>query len=203
MSEVILTFSSINDTLKGLEHSVHKHDSVITDLGNTKDKIISEIDKIQQEVTEHVEDSKMRFDNMDQDVKRFGNNFVVEMGDCKRTGDGLDKRLSKLEGICGRLDSVSDNLKKIKEGLNKHVSSLWSCVNGLNATVTSHSSFIDTIQDTHLDGIHGKIKQLNSSLLHVLKQFQSITEQDLTGMSHQCYNMLNAYSSITAAIINI
>ncbi|KAL6477256.1 hypothetical protein MHYP_G00130910 [Metynnis hypsauchen] len=182
LSEVILTFSSINDTLKGLEHSVHKHDSVITDLGNTKDKIISEIDKIQQEVTEHIEDSKLRFDNMDQDVKRFGNNFVVEMGDCKRTGDGLDKRLSKLEGICGRLDSVSDNLQKIKEGLNKHVSSLWSCVNGLNATVTSHSSFIDTIQDTHLDGIHGKIKQLNSSLLHILKQFQSITEQDLTGL---------------------
>lgn len=35
LSEVILTFSSINDTLKGLEHSVHKHDSVITDLGET------------------------------------------------------------------------------------------------------------------------------------------------------------------------
>ncbi|XP_072545039.1 EMILIN-1b [Salminus brasiliensis] len=182
LSEVILTFSSINDTLKGLEHSVHKHDSVITDLGNTKDKIISEIDKIQQEVTEHIEDSKTRFENVDRDVKRFGNNFVVEMGDCKRTGDGLDKRLSKLEGICGRLDSVSDNVQKIKEGLNKHVSSLWNCVNGLNATVTSHSSFIDTIQDTHLDGIHSKVKQLNSSLLHVLKQFQSITEQDFTGL---------------------
>uniref|UniRef100_A0A3B1JRQ4 Elastin microfibril interfacer 1b n=1 Tax=Astyanax mexicanus TaxID=7994 RepID=A0A3B1JRQ4_ASTMX len=172
LSEVILTFSSINDTLKGLEHSVHKHNSVITDLGNTKDKIISEIDKIQQEVTEHIEDN----------VKRFGNNFVVEMGDCKRTGDGLDKRLSKLEGVCGRLDSVSDSLQKIKEGLNKHVSSLWNCVNGLNATVSSHSSFIHTIQDTHLDGIHSKVKQLNSSLQHVLKQFQDITEQDLTGL---------------------
>lgn len=33
LSEVILTFSSINDTLKGLEHMVQKHSSVITDLG--------------------------------------------------------------------------------------------------------------------------------------------------------------------------
>ena len=33
LSEVILTFSSINDTLKGLEHTVQKHGSVITDLG--------------------------------------------------------------------------------------------------------------------------------------------------------------------------
>lgn len=183
LSEVILTFSSINDTLKGLEHVVQKHDSVITDLGNTKDKIISEIDKIQQEMTEHIEDSRVRFDNIDQDVRRFGNNFVVEMGDCKRTGDGLDKRLSKLEVVCSRFDSVSDNIQKIKEGLNKHVSSLWNCVSGLNNTVISHSEFIEIFQNTHLDDIHGKIKRLNSSMVHVLKEFQSLTENDLTGLT--------------------
>uniref|UniRef100_A0A8C1ZCL8 Elastin microfibril interfacer 1b n=1 Tax=Cyprinus carpio TaxID=7962 RepID=A0A8C1ZCL8_CYPCA len=182
LSEVILTFSSINDTLKGLEHVVQKHDSVITDLGNTKDKIISEIDKIQQEMTEHIEDSRIRFDNVDRDVRRFGNNFVVEMGDCKRTGDGLDKRLSKLEVVCGRLDSVSDNLQKIKEGLNKHMSSLWNCVSGLNNTVISHSGFIEILQNTHLDDIHGAIKRLNSSMVHILKEFQSLTENDLTGL---------------------
>ncbi|KTF72009.1 hypothetical protein cypCar_00033716 [Cyprinus carpio] len=182
LSEVILTFSSINDTLKGLEHVVQKHDSVITDLGNTKDKIISEIDKIQQEMTEHIEDSRIRFDNVDRDVRSFGNNFVVEMGDCKRTGDGLDKRLSKLEVVCGRLDSVSDNLQKIKEGLNKHMSSLWNCVSGLNNTVISHSGFIEILQNTHLDDIHGAIKRLNSSMVHILKEFQSLTENDLTGL---------------------
>ncbi|XP_030630719.1 EMILIN-1b [Chanos chanos] len=181
LSEVILTFSSINDTLKGLEHTVQKHDSVITDLGNTKDKIISEIDKIQQEVTEHIEDSKMRFDSVDRDIRRFGSNVVVEMGDCKRSGDGLEKRLSKLEGVCSRLDSVSDSLRRIKEGLNKHVSGLWNCVNGLNSTVTSHSGFINEFQNTHLDGIHGQIKRLNSSVVHVLKEFQNFIQQDFKG----------------------
>ncbi|MCJ8737244.1 hypothetical protein PDJAM_G00021840 [Pangasius djambal] len=176
LSGVILTFSSINDTLKGLEHSVRKHDSVITDLGNTKDKIISELDKIQQEVTEHIEDSKTRFDNIDRDIKRFGSNFI------ERTGNGLDKRITKLEGVCGRLDSVSENLQKIKEGLNKHVTGLWSCVNGLNMTVIHHSSFIDTMESTHLDGIHGKIKQLNSSVQHLLKEFRSLMEHDFTGL---------------------
>lgn len=173
LSGVILTFSSINDTLKGLEHSTRKHDSVITDLGNTKDKIISELDKIQQEVTEHIEDSKMRFDNIERDLKRY---FV------ERTGNGLDKRITKLEGVCGRLDSVSENLQKIKEGLNKHVTGLWSCVNGLNTTVIHHSSFIDTMETTHLDNIHGKIKQLNSSILHLLKEFRSLMEHDFTGL---------------------
>lgn len=181
LSAVILTFSSINDTLKGLEHTVQKHGSVITDLGNTKDKIISELDKIQQEVSEHVEESRERLDGMDRDVRRFESTLVVETGDCKRSGDGLEKRLSKMEGVCGKLDGVSDSLRRIKDGLNKHMTGLWSCVNGLNATVTSHGGVIDTIQTTQLDGVHGKIKNLNSSVQYILKEFHSLSEQDLAG----------------------
>ncbi|XP_041704240.1 EMILIN-1 [Coregonus clupeaformis] len=183
LSEVILTFSSINDTLRGLEHTVQKHGSIITDLGNTKNKIISELDKIQQEVTEHIEESRDRLDGVDRDVRRFESTLVVEMGDCKRSGDGLEKRLSKMEGVCGRLDGVSDSLQKIKEGLNKHVSGLWNCVNGLNATVISHGGVIENIQTTQLDGIYGKIKNLNSSVSHILKEFQNLSEQDLTGLT--------------------
>ncbi|XP_071238172.1 EMILIN-1-A-like isoform X1 [Salvelinus alpinus] len=182
LSEVILTFSSINDTLRGLEHTVQKHGSVITDLGNTKDKIISELDKIQQEVTEHIEQSRDRLDGVDRDVRRFESTLVVEVGDCKRSGDGLEKRLSKMEGVCGRLDGVSDSLQRIKEGLNKHMSGLWNCVNGLNATVISHGGIIESIQTTQLDGIHGKVKNLNSSVSHILTEFQNLSEQDLTGV---------------------
>ncbi|KPP70123.1 EMILIN-1-like [Scleropages formosus] len=170
LSGVILAFSSINDTLKGLEHSIQKHDSVITDLSNTKDKIITEIDKIQQEFSEHTEDSRIHFELVEK-----------EMGGCKTSRDGLEKRLSKMESVCGRLDSFSDSLQKIKDGLNKHVSGLWTCINGLNATIISHSDLIDTIQDTELNGIHTKIKKLNSSLLHIFSEFQSFLSQDFTG----------------------
>ncbi|XP_005929278.1 EMILIN-1 [Haplochromis burtoni] len=179
LSNVILTFSSINDTLKGLEHTVQKHDSVITDLGNTKDKIISEIDKVQQELTEHIEDNRNRLDKMDRDIRRF-ESTVLEMGDCKRSGDGLEKRLSKLEGVCGRLDGVSDSILKIKEGLNKHVSSLWTCVSGLNDTVIRHGGLLDFIQNGQ-DDIHSRVKNLNSSLNQVSRDLQSLSEHDLTG----------------------
>ncbi|XP_076011895.1 EMILIN-1b isoform X2 [Genypterus blacodes] len=181
LSEVILTFSSINDTLKGLEHTVQKHGSVITDLGNTKDKIISELDKIQQEVTEHIEDSRERLDGMDQNIQRFESTLLVEMGDCKRSGDGLEKRLSKLEGVCGRLDGVSDSVHKIKEGLNRHVTGLWTCVTNLNDTVIHHGGTLDFIQNNQ-DDIHTRMKSLNSSLSHVLKDLQGLNEQDLTGL---------------------
>ncbi|XP_050925374.1 EMILIN-1 isoform X2 [Lates calcarifer] len=181
LSEVILTFSSINDTLKGLEHTVQKHGSTITDLGNTKDKIISELDKIQQEVTEHVEESRDRLDGMDRDARRFESTLLVEMGDCKRSGDGLEKRLSKLEGVCGRLDGVSDSIHKIKEGLSRHVSSLWTCVSGLNDSVVQHGGILDFIQKNQ-DDVHSRMKNLNSSVNQVLKELQSISEHDLTGL---------------------
>ncbi|XP_041672564.1 EMILIN-1-like [Cheilinus undulatus] len=181
LSEVILTFSSINDTLKGLEHTVQKHGSVITDLGNTKDKIISELDKIQEEVTDHVEDSRERLEGMDRDIRRFENTLLVEMGDCRRSGDGLEKRLSKLEGVCGRLDSVSDSILKIKEGLNRHVSSLWTCVSGLNDTVIHHGGIMDIIQKNQ-DDVYTRMKTMNSSLNQVLKDLQGFSEHDLTGL---------------------
>ncbi|XP_022605747.1 EMILIN-1 [Seriola dumerili] len=181
MSEVILTFSSINDTLKGLEHTVQKHGSVITDLGNTKDKIISELDKIQQEVTEHVEESRDRLDGMGHDIRRFESTLLVEMGDCKRSGDGLEKRLSKLEGVCGRLDGVSDSIHKIKEGLNRHVSSLWTCVSGLNDSVIHHGGILDFIQKNQ-DNVQSRMKNLNSSVNQVLKDLQSFSDYNLTGL---------------------
>lgn len=39
MSEVILTFSSLKDRLKGVEHTVHKHSSFITDLGRSSARL--------------------------------------------------------------------------------------------------------------------------------------------------------------------
>ncbi|XP_029283568.1 EMILIN-1-like isoform X2 [Cottoperca gobio] len=181
LSEVILTFSAINDTLKGLEHTVQKHGSVITDLGNTKDKIISELDKIQQEVTEHIEESHERLHGMERDIRRFESTVLVEMGDCKRSGDGLEKRLSKLEGVCGRLDGVSDSILNIKEGLSRHVSSLWTSVSGLNESVVHHGGILDFIKKNQ-DDVYSRMKNLNSSLNQVLKDLESFSEHDLPGL---------------------
>jgi hypothetical protein len=54
-------------------------------------------------------------------------------------------------------------------------------VSGLNSTVIAHGEILDDIQNEQLDGIHGNIKNLNSSINHVLDAFQSFSEKDLTG----------------------
>lgn len=108
---------------------------------------------------------------------------MTEVRECRRSSDGLDRRLSKLEGVCGRLDSFSESLVRIKEGLNRHVSGLWSCVNGLNVTVTSQGDLIDNIQNVQLENVHSNIHSLNSSLVDLVKEFHNFIEQDFMGES--------------------
>uniref|UniRef100_A0A8C2A1M0 Elastin microfibril interfacer 2b n=1 Tax=Cyprinus carpio TaxID=7962 RepID=A0A8C2A1M0_CYPCA len=49
--------------------------------------------------------------------------------------DGLDGRVASIEGVCGRFEPMSDSLKRIKDGLNKHVNGLWTCVRQLNSNL--------------------------------------------------------------------
>ncbi|KAM7368237.1 hypothetical protein PAMP_014477 [Pampus punctatissimus] len=181
LAGVMVTFNSINDTLKGLGRTIQMHGNRLTDLTNTKDNIISEVDKLDKELMEHVDDSEIRFGSVDKEIQIIRSNYVTEVGECRRSSDGLDRRLSKLEGVCGRFDSFSDSLERIKEGLNRHVSGLWSCVNGLNVTVTSHGDLIDNIQNVQLENVHSKIYRLNSSVVDLVKEFHDFKEQDFMG----------------------
>uniref|UniRef100_A0A8C1SM35 Elastin microfibril interfacer 2b n=1 Tax=Cyprinus carpio TaxID=7962 RepID=A0A8C1SM35_CYPCA len=60
--------------------------------------------------------------------------------------DGLDGRVASIEGVCGRFDPMSDSLNRIKDGLNKHVNGLWTCVRQLNSTVLAHTRDINTFK---------------------------------------------------------
>ncbi|XP_023286034.1 EMILIN-1-like [Seriola lalandi dorsalis] len=177
----MVTFNSINETLKGLGRTVHTHWNMLTDLTNNKDDIVSEVNNLQKDLTEHAEDSRSRFDSLGREIQIIRSNYVTEVGECRRASDGLDRRLSKLEGVCGRFDSFSDSLERIKEGLNRHVSGLWSCVNGLNVTVTSQGDLIDNIQNVQLENVHTKIRRLNSSVLDLAREFHSFLEKDFMG----------------------
>ncbi|XP_026871731.2 EMILIN-1a [Electrophorus electricus] len=178
---VKLNIGVLNDTLKGLGHTVHRHGNTLINLGNSKDRIFSEIDKIQENLTEYIEDSQGRFNQVGREIENFSSNMLVELGECRRAGEGLEKRLLKLEEVCERLDSLSQNLQQIRDGLSRHVSGLWTCVNGLNTSVVSHGVAIDSIQNVHLENIQDKLTNLNSSLLHMHNKFQTFTEQDFTG----------------------
>ncbi|XP_043099074.1 EMILIN-2 [Puntigrus tetrazona] len=65
-----------------------------------------------------------------------------------RTMNGLlDGRMASIEGVCGQFEPMSDSLKRIKDGLNKHVSGLWTCVRQLNSTVLAHTRDINKFKE--------------------------------------------------------
>ncbi|KAJ7341419.1 hypothetical protein JRQ81_005492 [Phrynocephalus forsythii] len=88
LSEVILGFSSLNETLAGLQATVEKHRTDIRELGTTKDRIIAEINRVQQEVTEHVGESEERFRDLGREIDHFGGTLRVEASDCRRASGG-------------------------------------------------------------------------------------------------------------------
>ncbi|TRY59024.1 hypothetical protein DNTS_012408 [Danionella cerebrum] len=68
------------------------------------------------------------------------------------TVQGLDGRVTGIEGVCGKFDPMSDSLKRIKDGLNKHVNGLWTCVRQLNSTVLTHTRQINTFKASVFKG---------------------------------------------------
>lgn len=60
----------------------------------------------------------------------------------------MDSRIATVERLCGRLDPISASLERIKEGLNKHVSALWTCVDQLNGTLRAHADDLGGLAGT-------------------------------------------------------
>ncbi|KAM4694603.1 EMILIN-1 [Discoglossus pictus] len=170
LSNIIVTFSSINDTIHDLQETAGKHQTDIVELRTVKEKIISEINKIQQEVTEHIEYNR-----------KFVSTVHDETQDCRRSSAGLEDRVSKLENVCVQLDTVSGSLHKIKENLNKHISGLWNCVHEVNSTVRTHSAWFEKLHNSQLNGIHKRLNHLNSSMIVLTSEFQNFTVQDFMG----------------------
>ncbi|XP_053570930.1 EMILIN-2 [Bombina bombina] len=95
---------------------------------------------------------------------------VSEKGKCSENTQGIrkeisnvDARVSKLENVCGKLDTVSGSLQRIKEGLNKHVTSLWNCIHTINGTVRTHSRDIFSLRNS-VEVFNNQITEITSGL---------------------------------------
>ncbi|XP_067883676.1 EMILIN-1-A-like [Heterodontus francisci] len=186
LRDVILNFNSINSTLKGLQDFVdqqgHNMDILNTTFSERTNRLITGISRIQEEMIDHIEDTSNKFINFQNELGKFSRHMVVEIDECKDSSEGLGQRVSKLENICIKLDSVSQSLEKIKAGLNRHVSSLWNCQQELNTTLQMHSGMLQNIQDTHLGLLNQQITILNQSVAEIHTEIHNFTIQDFIGI---------------------
>ncbi|KAM5292697.1 EMILIN-1 [Ctenodactylus gundi] len=168
LSEVILTFSSLNDSLHELQTTVEGQGADLADLGATKDSIISEINRLQQEATEHITESEERFRGLEEGQ--------AQAGQCP----SLEGRLGRLEGVCERLDTVAGGLQGLREGLSRHVAGLWAGLRETNSTSQMQAALLEKLLGGQA-GLGKRLGALNSSL-HLLEgRLQQLSLKDLTG----------------------
>uniref|UniRef100_H9GLN4 Uncharacterized protein n=1 Tax=Anolis carolinensis TaxID=28377 RepID=H9GLN4_ANOCA len=199
LSEVILGFSALNETLAGLQATVEKHQTDLHELGGTKDRIIAEINRVQQEVTEHVSESEERFRGLGHEVQRFGVTLRTEASDCRRSSGSLTERLAKLEGSCEKLEQVSGTLRKVKEGLDKHLTALWGCLRDTNGTLRLHEALLDKIHGNQLPTVHRRLNSLNGSFQALQEELRILSLQDFTGQERS-EHPLSAPASANLAV---
>lgn len=168
LSEVILTFSSLNDSLHELQTAVEGQGSDLADLGATKDRIISEINRLQQEASEHVTESEERFRGLEEGQ--------AQASQCP----SLEGRLGRLEGICDRLDTVAGGLQGLREGLSRHVAGLWAGLREANDTSQTQAALLEKLLGGQA-GLGRRLGALNGSVLLLEDRLHQLSLQDLTG----------------------
>ncbi|XP_034718478.1 EMILIN-2 isoform X1 [Etheostoma cragini] len=97
--------------------------------------------------TQHQELRK-RLDELSREVKAKADHCKNHTEDVGKVIAHMDSRVVSVESLCGKLDPISSSLQRIKEGLNKHVTGLWTCVNQLNSTVRAHARDIGGLRGT-------------------------------------------------------
>ena len=105
--------------------------------------------------------------------QRLQDLVLSELDTCKEKTHGVQRevsvvedRVSHMEKTCSKLDSISGSLQKIKEGLNKHVNSLWSCVRQMNGTLRTHSR--------EISGLKNSVQQFYSHVFQISTDLQDL-----------------------------
>ncbi|NXQ39446.1 EMIL2 protein, partial [Catharus fuscescens] len=108
-------------------------------------------------------------------LEQLNDHMLNDLSKCKEKTQGVqegvsdvESRVSHVEKVCGKLDSVSNSLQNIKEGLNKHVSSLWNCIREMNGTIASHSTDIAGLKNS-VQQFHSQVSKITTDIEGVLK----------------------------------
>ncbi|XP_008298784.1 EMILIN-2 [Stegastes partitus] len=117
--------------------------------------------------TQHRE-LRQRLDELGREVKAEADRCREKTQDVEGEVAHMDSRIVNVEALCNKLDPISGSLQRIKEGLNKHVTGLWTCVNQLNGTVRAHARDIG--------GLRGTCQALQNHISDVARDLQLLTK---------------------------
>ncbi|XP_055994251.1 EMILIN-2 [Sorex fumeus] len=122
-------------------------------------------------------------DQWEERWQQLQSHVLSELDTCKENAHGAQRevsvvegKLSQLEKTCSKLDNISGSLQRIKEGLNKHVSSLWSCVRQMNGTLRAHNRDISGLKNS-VQQFYSHVFQISTDLQDLIRFQPSSTDE--------------------------
>ncbi|CAL8394562.1 unnamed protein product [Gadus morhua 'NCC'] len=181
LGEAGVAMAALNGSLQSARWTLQQYGGDLLDLSSANDDIIADVNSIQGELQDHLEDSGRRFSGLDRLLTELRSDVLTEVGACRSSSEGLERRLARLEALGGRLDAVSVGLRSVKTGLNRHVSGLWRHLEGLNVTVTTQGGAIQDLERVQLVEVRSRVGALNTTLLNLTQEFHRFSTQDFMG----------------------
>lgn len=136
-----LNFStSIEDTRDMLSHLKGRTDGL--------EGLLLDIANQHSQTSQSLNSTRGRDQKIQEEAGRKGDCCKEQPEDIGKEISRMDSRMATVESLCLKLDPISASLERIKEGLNKHVSALWTCVDQLNGTVQAQAIDIGGVTGT-------------------------------------------------------
>uniref|UniRef100_A0A3B5LX55 Elastin microfibril interfacer 2b n=1 Tax=Xiphophorus couchianus TaxID=32473 RepID=A0A3B5LX55_9TELE len=162
--------SDLSDRLDRVEDSglgEVKQQNLSSSWSLAKDRAMQEADDLLELHRVQHQELRQRLDELGREVKADNDRCRETTRDMGEELASMDSRIVNVEALCNKLDPISISLLRIKEGLHRHITGLWSCVDQLNGTVRTHS------QD--IEGLRGKCQTLQNQILNIAKDIPTIT----------------------------
>ncbi|XP_072189821.1 LOW QUALITY PROTEIN: EMILIN-1 [Excalfactoria chinensis] len=150
LTDALLAFGALNDTVRGLQDTAEQHDARLRDLNAARQSLTAELDRLVAEAAERAARSEERGESA---------------AEC---GETLEPRVAKLEGVCEQLEAVAGGLRAVREGLGRHVAGLWEAVRELNGTGRTHEALLEKLQaqlPRRFAALDGSVQQLRNEVL--------------------------------------
>nr|XP_023694651.1 EMILIN-2 [Paramormyrops kingsleyae] len=172
---------TLRDVVSGLGDSLNDYSNDLQHINSTCGKMQAQ--EAQEQVDRGLSQAAINETQLEElryRLKLLASQVGVELSQCKDTAEGIrkdvigvDNRVSGMEAVCGKLDGVSNSLQRIKDGLNKHVTALWTCIHQFNSTLRFHSR--DII------GLKGSLQNFQEQLSTIAKEMQDLGTRALIG----------------------
>ncbi|CAL8293617.1 unnamed protein product [Lota lota] len=157
----------LEGSMSNVDRSVLQHSQELQDLNATCSQASRGPAKDQLEIWAGL-------DELRREVRTKADDCRVQTQDVGREVAGVEERMGSLQKACDKLDPISGHLQQIKEGLNKHVSGLWTCVSQLNGTLRAQGR--DIVQ------LRGTLQDFQDQASGVPEELLTGGTQDTTGV---------------------